>query len=287
MSQLNVVLHGLMTIYEEADRIRVFLPNVTTVHVFRAGSWFAETDLQPRKAPYVLKGVNPPQPPATFGGNGIAHLGQVELAPGWQKVTHAELQLPRPKQIFELRATTVNPANDFTGKDAGKLAGATKLPSGCALVYDTDDVQNLSLDGHDWKPPKAPNQTFTNLHVFAEEDVPGNGTAQHALDAFRNMIKGLFNLDIQLARPQTPLPFDPLTDTLPDNVDPRETDELTERLNQLQAWGNILRQELAQIRQPTAGAPNPNALLAPFAPTTGIDSKTGSCSQITASGVHG
>lgn len=286
MPQLNVILHGLMAIYEETDKIRVFLPNVTNVHVFRAGNWLAETDLQPRKEPYVLTGVNVPKQPASFGSNGIANLGPVPLADAAETVTQSVLQMPRPAQIFQLRPTSVDPAKDFAGKDAGRLAGASKLPSGCVLVYDTDNVQDLSLEGHDWEPPQAPDVPFANLHVYAEEDVPANGTVEHALDAFQDTIKGLFDLDVRLVNPHTTPPFDPQTDQLPPNVDEQETDELSERLVRLGQLGEILRQQLPQVRQqPNPAAANAQPLLGPFLNRKIINSTLGSCSQVIAQGV--
>lgn len=87
-----------------------------------------------------------------------------------------------------------------------------------AFVYDCDSVADVKLGDHNWTPPQG-DVPFANLHVFAEEELPDEGTIQHALDAFTSMVKGVTGLDIQLKSPQRAAPFDSQRDRLPDNVD--------------------------------------------------------------------
>jgi hypothetical protein len=281
MPQLYVFLHGLMTLYEGPTRIRIYLPNVTPVHVFRAGDWFAETELRPRTQPYPLTGLKDPPHADTINWKGNTHLGSVPLAATAPSVTHSIIDIEhRPSAVRPLRSTPVNPATDFTGGHAGRVAKATKLPSGCLLVFETDDASKVRLEGHDWKPllPVAA------LHIFAEEDSPTKATIKHAMDGFHDMIKGLFGLDIGLTNPQQAPHFDPLQDKLPDDVDRLETDDLAERLDRLAAFGSIIRQQMPKVRQlgSRASADDLKPFLEPFREAFAIGTKMGSCSQVSA-----
>jgi hypothetical protein len=55
---LNVIFHGLCVFVGKRNEIEVLLPDLSPVHVFRAGVWLAETNIRPG-AQLSLEGVTP------------------------------------------------------------------------------------------------------------------------------------------------------------------------------------------------------------------------------------
>src|SRR5947207_3244288 len=108
--KLNVILHGTFA-YIDKEGVNFIdalmpLPGEGVDHVFRAGNWLGETELQ--KGTYQLRGV------ITAGGarfdsasNLIFQNGCPRL-PRDGKKAHARLILPRPASIFSLRLAEVD-----------------------------------------------------------------------------------------------------------------------------------------------------------------------------------
>ena len=280
MPTLNVILHGLMAICEDGDKLHVFLPNVTDVHVFRAGSWLGETELVAQDQPYELTGVKTGD--AQFDRSLNVHLGQVQIPPTSKNVTYAVLQLPRPKQINSIRTADVHPADDFEGADAGRVSGSQRIATTQVLVYDFDDIETLALNGHNWTPTGS-ESNVVNLHVFAEEELPDEGTIAHALAAFSEMVKGITGLDLRMKKAQQAAGLDPTVAGVLKGVDPLETEDLAKRQSRFIPFGNVLRQVLPSLRQYTAGqrvAPPPSFVMTPFSDGHPVGSKTGSCTMV-------
>jgi hypothetical protein len=279
MPTLNVVLHGLMAICEKGDKLLIFLPDVTEVHVFRAGSWLAETEIVPRAEPYRLTGVTPDNAGVDRATN--LFLGDVHLPENANAAAHAVLELDRPKEMRGIRTVEITPDEDFEGRDLDRVTGSTRIATAQLLVYDCPDLSQIALDGHDWTPLEQPGTGAVNLHVFAEEELPDEGTAEHALQAFADMVTGVTGLDLRLKRAQDVPDFDPDLDILPASVTPMETEDFSKRQGRLRNFALQLRVVLPKIGAPGPYASiNPQTLLEPFSQGHPIGSKTGSCTLI-------
>ena len=280
MAQLNIILHGLMGILEREDGIMAFLPDVMPEHVYRAGNWLAEIELQP--GIYELTGVDAGT--ASIDRDKNVFVGDVGRppTPGKEDVV---IKLPRPAQIQSVRLATVLAGTDFTGPDAARLQGS-KMATAQVLRYETPNLPSVRLGTHPWKPPQDTEVTFANLHIFAEEEVAEQATDEHARTAFTRLLKSFAGLDVQLGPERIPV-FDEPPAGLTINVDPLETEDLGRRQARLSDLGDILRQTLPGVRLPVAAEGSPpdvSPLLLPFDDSTPTGSKMGSCTQIIARG---
>lgn len=280
MPTLNIVLHGLMAICEKGDKLLIFLPDVTDVHVFRAGSWLAETEIVPRAQPYCLTGVTPGNAGVDRATN--LFLGDVDLPASAGATAHAVLELDRPREMRGIRTVEITPADDFEGRDLDRTKDSKRIATAQILVYDCPDLSRIALDRHDWTPLEQPGTGAVNLHVYAEEELPDEGTAEHALQAFADMVTGLTGLDLRLKRAVEVPDFDPDLDILPATVHPTETEDFSKRQGRLRDFALQLRVALPAIDG--AAGPhaviNSQALLQPFSQSHAIGSKTGSCTLV-------
>jgi len=226
--KLNVIFHGAFTFVRDAEKRHILaeMPAIEN-HVYRAGTWLAETEIRGGSIVYELneKGVE----------QGTAWLDPkknliVKFDPKARRpAPFATLKLPLPETIHSLRISEV---------DARFLEGKTKRqldqhPQPMALLqvftYKIADVNYLFIDadrgeGHYWEPAFTENDgSHVNLHVFSAEDhyhKPSN-----AQEDFNKCME-LLAVDLRLQTkflPAGPIPAD---GALPPGVAPEETEDL-------------------------------------------------------------
>jgi len=222
---LNVLLHGAFTFIPCNERIDVLIPNLPH-HVYRAGSWLAETQL--RAGRYELEGVEGQQ---LSGHNRfspdknllVKFNGQLPEKP----LPYATLELPRPKKITTLR-TVVADRKYFSHPELLAVDSPEQhLSSLQVFTYDISDEKRLQLkaergDGHYWEPAFIGDHI--NLHIFASEDYyhrPSN--AQEDI----NECIALLGADLKLQTAHVPAQDSLNPDDLPEGVGPQETEVLS------------------------------------------------------------
>jgi len=246
---LNVILHGSMTIYDSRKGdlpIQVLLPKnadrngaKSDRHVYRAGSWLAETELSGRY--YNMVGVKGGE--AKFDPEANLVL-KSECAATDQ--AHATLCFPRPQAIASLRVANV-PFEAFN-QDAAKELKLEQIVHMAALhvftyTFDDDNDLRLSnaktkneLDGHYWEP--AFNGNYINLHIFCSEDrfsTPSQASADF------NACTALLGVKLELEHP-FPIATAANDVRLPPGVIAEETEDLPFRTLRLARLGRLLRQ---------------------------------------------
>jgi hypothetical protein len=250
---LNLLIHGGFAFAQEEKKITIYLPKGDQ-HVFRVGSWLAETELggvRELNKPgmrYKLLGID------DNGTDGFT--SETNLMVKDQKVkpdltqAFAALELPRPREVTSLRAIDI-PRDLFGIKPPGppvELEGdgttlrATALQ---VLTYDIKDQNQLKLvfqdnqkDGHYWEPLLAGN--YINLHMFCSEDHHQTINPARDLEECASLL-GFPQLELDTRS----LPSDeiPDTDSLPDGVVAEETESLPQRTQRLARLGSLIRQK--------------------------------------------
>src|SRR5215471_14232580 len=105
---LNVLLHGGFAFLEGAEKITFLMPK-SDHHVFRAGSWLAETELQGQREAdklgtvYKLVGVEK----GAAGFDPEQALMVKNARPEANPKSYATLEFPRPKRITSLRPVQI------------------------------------------------------------------------------------------------------------------------------------------------------------------------------------
>jgi len=158
---LYLFFHGLTAAREKGSQLEIVLPRVPG-HVFRAGTWLAETPIELGSV-LRLQGVTPGQT-SYYSTKFAVHLPDCALT---NKSRASTILLPRPRQILELLlATPLVPlpgGNLAERKDTG--AGWKQIASVQVLVYDYTDENEISLDGHYWEPSATGGAI--SLHVIS------------------------------------------------------------------------------------------------------------------------
>lgn len=245
MPTLNVILHGLFAIHERENDMVLFLPEVENIHVFRAGAWLAETQLNRGEISYSLTGV-------TTGTERFSEASNIlvphrEPAENASRDAYATILLPMPKAIASLRAVPIDPATELSGADAVRIQTAV-FPTVQVLTYDVPDMDAVKLEGHDWQPSSDPAATIQNLHILSEEEASDK---EHALLAFSKSA-ALLGIDLQLNEPKQVPPFDSARDAPPEGVHPMELEDLVERQSRMRDYGEALRKVFPRYDPATA-----------------------------------
>jgi hypothetical protein len=238
---LNVILHGTFAYIDSADDfIDALVPKRSedVDHVFRAGNWLAETQLQ--EGTYKLEGVRTGEAHLNAESNLIFEndFPRRHLDP---KTEHAKLILPRPERISSLRLAKV----DFMTRPAnlnGNYGAAIQV-----LTYYVENEQILrlqrksdnekeDLSGHYWEPVFTGG--YANLHIFSAEDHPDD--PEHTSRAF-DKIAGLLGLEgVQLGSVHYVKGIQ--EQDLPTGVIADETEDLARRTMRMARLGRLRRQ---------------------------------------------
>jgi hypothetical protein len=169
--RLYVFLHGLAAVHSRTSDFEVVLPNVPG-HVQKAGSWLQETSIVPPGVLH-LRGVR--NGGADFSQQYVIHLPNASLTAQKRAAT---LSLPKPTAILSLLHAKANPPNT-NSYVAMALDGSQtwdELATVQVLIYDYDDENAVSLEGHYWEPALvgyAPNLGGAiSLHIISTSEAP-------------------------------------------------------------------------------------------------------------------
>jgi len=248
--KLNVLFHGAFTFDEskEPKRILALIPTMEN-HVYRAGSWLAETELRGRteskteskEVVYELVGVKSGGENFQTDSENLIVKAQGQGDP--EAVPYATLRFPLPEKITSLRVGEIA-RKDFTGRE--DLVG-NRDPQPIATLqvftYDILDQNALSLkaedgDGHYWEP--AFTGDFINLHIFSAEDhfhKPSN-----ADEDFNKCAELLGGVKLRLQTRSLRATGILNTGELPDGVVQEETETLAVRTLRMARLGRVVRQ---------------------------------------------
>jgi len=169
---LNVIFHGLCVFVGKKTGIDILLPDLAPEHVFRAGVWLGETNIQPG-AELTLQGVTAGDAIFERRLNVMVLPENCDRFPRSQAKPFATLIFPRPNRIYSLRQVALKPGDDLIGPIdyLYKLDDGTILQSSVQVFqYYVPDENQLALTNHRWIPAFV--DGVTNLHIFAEPETP-------------------------------------------------------------------------------------------------------------------
>jgi hypothetical protein len=240
-----VVFHGAFTFDQasEPDRILALMPDMPH-HVYRAGSWLAETEIQRRvgceAVVYELTGVKPGG--AKFRPERNLMIKKQRQDPA-ETIPFATLTFPLPSQIASLQVAPL-PRAAFTYPEQLLVDSDTQhIATVQIFTYDIADENALSLqardgEGHYWEPMFTGN--YINLHIFCAEDSYHKPT--NAEEDF-NQCAGLLS-GVTLRMQTQNLPASRILDAgqLPDGVVQQETESLALRTRRMARLGQLVTQ---------------------------------------------
>src|SRR5262249_28849531 len=102
--KLNVILHGLFIFFQDDEKreISAYIPHMGSVHLYKAGKWFAETTLA-EHADLPLQGVATGEAKLRPEHNILLESVQVSDHGHENHSVYATLRLPYPQSIHSLR----------------------------------------------------------------------------------------------------------------------------------------------------------------------------------------
>jgi hypothetical protein len=165
--QLNVCLHGLWYVEVGKVGLSLYAPTVAD-HVYRAGAWKQETELDPKLEFYELKGLAPrtTAPPI----DDLRHpVLRAIPTPNRTKMSTV-IKVPFPDEIHGLRCVRRNPTDApfFADGKFSPRPDLMYLPMNLILVYRPNSVSKTPfLEGGTWKAPSSSHYP-SNLHLRAE-----------------------------------------------------------------------------------------------------------------------
>jgi hypothetical protein len=165
---LNVLLHGAFTLIPGDKQILALMPTLED-HVYRAGSWLAETEL--RSATYRLEGVKEGTT-CKFDRDKNLFVKFNGKQPD-SSTLYASFVFPLAKSIKSLRVLEVD-TQFFSRADDLCVKGDNQHMTGLqVLSYDIADENKLGLraekgEDHHWQPAFAGG--YLNLHIISSED---------------------------------------------------------------------------------------------------------------------
>jgi hypothetical protein len=248
--KLNVILHGLLSFDQETkekEEIAVYIPNMGSEHLYKAGNWLAETTLA-KGADLKLVGVSKGSTANKLDKDRNMILGDVPVIKNPD--TYATLRLPYPSlPIQSLRRLTI-PADGLEGnakatvlrgRDAVQTATVQVLTypfaSDADLMLVANDP-NLKPGDHPWEPVLE--DGYVNLHVFSEPE--RNSTEQHLRYEFEASI-GLFEgVELTLTQPAQPADLDAEKKEIPPGVHELELEDLVQRQRRLAVLGRAIKE---------------------------------------------
>jgi len=246
---LNMLFHGAFAFDQGRDPKRIYVSApLMEHHVYRAGSWLAETELRGRKpgedseVSYELAGV-------TAGGARFDPADRENLIVkldrdyGRRAVPYVTLRLPLPRKITSLRVAEI-PLSALRHTEELVTPGDPQhIATLQVFTYDVEDQNAVALKavsggGHFWEPVLM--EGYINLHVFAAEDhfhKPSN--ADEDFNQCMDLLGGKLKLQTGRLRANgildegEPLP----------GVAPQETEGLGLRTLRIARLGRILKQK--------------------------------------------
>jgi len=227
---LNLILHGLYAAFERKNGILALVPNLDSHHVYRAGTWLAETTIEPGEH-FVLEGVTAGSARFPRNKNLIIQRACAKPYPGGKQL-YASFFFPWPRKIHSVRSVQVDP-KCFTGTSADRVAGK-KLATVQIFQYKYKDHLQLKLGSHPWKP--NPVDGTVNLHIWSEPET--ESTDSHSSHAFRQAISLFRKVDLALDCKLIAQNVDPAE--LPSGVAPEEIEDLDKRTARLAKAGALL-----------------------------------------------
>jgi hypothetical protein len=238
--KLNVILHGALVYQrEQPNQITAWIPKLDH-HVYRAGNWLAETDLQPGH--YLLEGVDPAETGAFDPMRNLILKPPQPNKPD-ESLVYANLIFPWPKKITSLRVAKI-PEDFFKHSDELAVECNPQFAATLQiLTYDFEDDTRLKLAdatlkpscGHYWEPVLI--DGYINLHIFAAEDHFEQPSL--AVEDFKTCAE-MFGYKIRLPRP---VPVSGVDHTEPpDGVAEEETEDLAPRTLRMGLLGRLVKQ---------------------------------------------
>jgi hypothetical protein len=239
-----VILHGLFAIGEDDQRnhIVVYIPNMGSDHLYKAGNWLAETTLA-QGADLTLAGVD--EGHEDFDPTHNIFLEGVQLgdATCCNRV-YAVLRLPRPplpiKSLLRIATSLDAIGGDPSSKGKIQTNNPARLECGTVQVlsYPFQSDSELHLGNHPWEP--ALDGSFVNLHIMSEPEK--NPEQDHVRHSFQ-MAMGLFDgVDLSLLRPMQPTDLRAEAAEIPDGVNALELQSLIQRQQWLAMLGRGIKE---------------------------------------------
>jgi hypothetical protein len=253
MSQLNVVLHGLISLsFERAqNKVRALLIDMPE-HTVAAGYWLAETSI-PKGALLELTNVTggtPNSAPFDSSKNILAASPAQIDRPKWNAYRYAEILFPWPSAIYSLNQKEIGPI--LTGQTK---TGATAISENQVFVYSVADGTFAKLEGISSTPWNG--YVFmsidlgdNNIHILNEPEV--NPTDGHVLEEFRKSAE-IFKSNLRLTQAILPGNRSPVPPQLAGRIADVELLPLASRQDIAQRIGTAVRTKA--VFQPPPGNP--------------------------------
>lgn len=238
---LNVILHGLY-IFVVKDEITIYIPNMGTGHVYRAGNWLAEATLE--MGDFTLEGTSsdPGKKPnkRPFDPEKNIVLKGVRVAnPICCDRVYATLHLPLTDSVRSMSLLSV-PPDGIGGDSRDKVIPVKYSATVQILTYEFSSDANLRLGQLPWEP--IFDEGFVNLHILSEPDHVEE--EDHVRSAFQ-MSMGLFSgVDLSLKKPMGEADLDQeIKDPeLPPGVHPLEVQSLLMRAQWMEILGRAIKE---------------------------------------------
>ena len=243
--KLNVIFLGayLWDQNTQRDHILVLIPKIE-YHVYRAGSWLAETELRGRTdskaVVYKLLGVKPGNARFDAQRNLIVKPHQ----PGTpQAYPYATLIFPLPQTITSLMVADIERDSFTHPQDLVVDKKHQHLATVHVFTYEIEDENKLMLkaedgEGHYWEPVLCGD--YVNLHILSAEDhyhKPSN-----ALEDFNQCADLIGGLDLRLKTRFLPATGILYPQPVP-GVHARETESLALRTERMARLGRLVLQD--------------------------------------------
>jgi hypothetical protein len=173
--KVYVFVHGLTVASQGTDgKIEIAMPRVRG-HVYKAGSWLAETSIESGNT-IELIGVTGGTAPA----GDLYSATFLPIFPKRYPITKrrraATVIVPRPVEILGLLRTQYS---DYALRlNSIPVVNYPLVSDVLVLVYTYDHANQVLLDGHYWQPCLTPDAI--SLHLIATSEVPES--AQHVAD---------------------------------------------------------------------------------------------------------
>jgi hypothetical protein len=165
--QLNVCLHGLWYVQVCNDGLTLYAPTVAD-HVYRAGWWKQETELDPKVSAYELKGLAPRTTAPAI--DDLRHpVLRATPTPNRAQMSTV-IKVPFPDEIHGLRCVrrTQTDAPFYADGKYSPRPDLMYLPMNLILVYRPNSASKTPfLEGSTWRGP-ASSPYPSNLHLRAE-----------------------------------------------------------------------------------------------------------------------
>jgi hypothetical protein len=235
--KLNVIFHGAIAFVldREHKQILAELPTMPH-HVYRAGSWLAETEIKGGGIVYELN------PSSVEGGDGWLKKDKnviVKFDPSSRRPQpFATFKVPQPKKVTSLRTALLD-KSDFEGTASRELPDKQPISLLQIFTYEIADQNAIFIDanrgdGHHWQPAFTGNHI--NLHVFASED---HFQELSNADEDFNKCMELFDVDLRLQQRNVSTMPVPVGDMDGLDIAPEETEDLPVRTLRMARLGRL------------------------------------------------